>query len=171
MRARIAASTAGTASCTICPAGKRANTDSVHRVRSQYVFHRSKGNPATQTKRRLQDRVNATRASPASSLATMDTHGAPGWERPHTQMLCSLCSPGHVIQASAHPAKGERPNTTSKAHHHDKVRRCPAGSSAPKIAKQARTQIPSAQRRSKKAFTARADVASSVHQDLTALLE
>ena len=40
-----AASIAGTASCTICPAGKRSNTDadSVHRVRSQYVFHRSKG--------------------------------------------------------------------------------------------------------------------------------
>ena len=28
---------------------------------------------ATQTKRHLQDRIDATRASPASSLATMDT--------------------------------------------------------------------------------------------------
>ena len=142
---------------------------------------------ATKTKRHLQDRIDATRASRASSLATMDTCIAcsPGWERPHTQMTCSRCSPGRVAPYSStaycSPCKGGTyaANATSCAFcpegyycselhlclKYAKTYRRTALLAPPrrKSPKQARTQIRSAQRRARaKAFTARADVASKV---------
>ena len=153
---------------------------------------------ATQTKRRPKDRIDATRASRASSLATMDTRAKLARQvgkTPHPNdmlaMLAGTRSPlfkhGLLLTLQrgertlqmrhrAHPA----PKATTALELHlclkyAKTYRRTALLAPPhrKSPKQARTQIRSAQRRSraKKAFTARADVASSAHQDLTALLE
>ena len=73
-----AASIAGTASCTICPAGRRSNATDRQRALTAIPIRfpqeqRIHAHRAKQTKRHPKDQVDATRASPALNLATMDT--------------------------------------------------------------------------------------------------
>ena len=72
-----AASNYGTASCTICPAGRRSDVCELRAPTAISIRfpqeQRIHADHAKQTRHHPKDQVDATRASPALSLATMDT--------------------------------------------------------------------------------------------------
>ena len=195
-----AASIPGTASCTICPAGNDQTLCGQRAATAIPIRFPGAKDTCGSCEADEASPKGSSRCYSCKPGFEFGDDGytckacSPGYERPHTQMSCSRvhsgsvapksskrCSPAtkaHTLQMRhrAHPAPKattalEVPLYPQNASTYRRI----ALLARPRLKspKQARTQTASAQQRSraKKAFTALVDVASSVHQDRTALLE